>query len=197
MIILLTNYYCKYKVNFKIQIIPVFIYSNNNDSIFFMKEKLDFASMNKVDLPNIRDKVLDTLSTIREESQDKRLGYVSGIITSDGAAQIDRNLGILEDHTNRLRTLYPFPIFSATSIFDKRILDDLFEMSLNPVARETSFYQFWREILKLGHVTDVFMTPRWERSKGALDELLTAYQGRMTVHFIDQNSKVLDLRITQ
>lgn len=45
---------------------------------------------------------------------------------------------------------------------------------------------FWREIFKSGHVTDVFMTPRWEKSKGAVDEYKTAQKIGLTIHYLQE-----------
>lgn len=48
--------------------------------------------------------------------------------------------------------------------------------------------KFWRDILESGHVTDIFMTPRWEQSKGAIDEHEAAKQLGIKIHYMN-NSK--------
>ena len=111
---------------------------------------------------------------------DRRLGYVAGIITSDGPEQIPANLERLELYTDYLRTIHPFPLFACTDIFTTAVFDRV------GAARLTSqeWLVFWRKILHQGHVSDVFMTPRWEVSVGAQDEYTTAQELGLQIHFV-------------
>ena len=113
-------------------------------------------------------------------NESKRVGYVSGVITSDGPDMISRNVSVLQTHANQLREIHSFCIFSPTEVFTKPVMENI------NMRRLTSkdLQKFWRNVLGAGYVTDVFMTPRWELSNGAKDELFTAQQLKLRVHYI-------------
>lgn len=114
-----------------------------------------------------------------------RIGYVAGIINSDGPKYFEINRNKLAAHTEKLRRIHRFPIFSAVDVFSDNICAQLEEMELSFEKREEKVRKFWCKILKSGHVTDIFMTPRWEKSKGASDEHKTAKQIGLRIHYLE------------
>jgi len=130
-------------------------------------------------LLEVKKGVLKALIKIAGNSSTKKLGYVSGIITSDGPKLVKRNIERLGSHTERLRQKHPFPIFSAADIFTQEVFERVGAFDL-PSHR---FLKFWREILGSGWVTDIFMTPRWEHSQGAKDEHEAAKELKLNIHY--------------
>lgn len=125
---------------------------------------------NASSLSEVKYKVLEALIELNELDEMKKIGYVSGIISSEGREYVDRNMKVLAQYTNELRSKNKFPIFSATDVFD----DEVFERIDAHNLPYEDWLVFWRDILSAGYVTDIFMTPRWEKSKGAIDEYETA-----------------------
>lgn len=122
---------------------------------------------------------------------EHRLGYVAGIITSDGPDHTMRNIEKLAEYTHKLRIALGFPVFSATDIFSVALFAKLQEMGLPPSEREAQFIDFWRRILTSGHVTDILMTPRWEVSAGATDEHKTAMDRGIQVHYVSDLLEII------
>lgn len=95
-----------------------------------------------------------------------RLGYVAGIISSDGPECVEENMVRLRGYTERLREEHGFPMISAAYVFQSELFQRIMQ---SPPATE-EWIAFWRQILSCGRVTDLFMTPRWEESYGSRDE---------------------------
>ncbi|MEK9181108.1 MAG: DUF4406 domain-containing protein, partial [Patescibacteria group bacterium] len=119
-------------------------------------------------LAEIKNIVVDILSRVRRGGG--RLGYVAGIIMSDGAEHMERNFKILEEHTFSVKEKHEIPVVSASEVFFPELLSRV----LGKGVSRDDFELFWRSILASGHVTDMFMAPRWEQSRGARDEHDTA-----------------------
>lgn len=117
----------------------------------------------------------------KRHAEHKRVGYVSGIITSDGPGKIAENSRKLYEHTENLRKKYDFPIFACTDIFT----DEIFSKTSANNLTAVEWMAFWRNILNAGYITDVFMTPRWRESAGAKDEYETTRKLRLKIHYID------------
>lgn len=113
-----------------------------------------------------------------------RIGYVAGIVNSDGPQYFEINRKKLANHAGKLRRIHKFPMFSAVDVFSDYVYAQLEEMELSFDQREAKMRSFWRKILKSGCVTDIFMTPRWDRSNGAVDEHKTAKTIGLTIHYI-------------
>jgi hypothetical protein len=118
----------------------------------------------------IKFAVIKALEEVKSLTDCERIGYVSGIISSDGPEYMQRNMEILAEHVNKLRQENDFPIFGPTDVFNDEIHERIKAHEI-PVQR---WFDFWRDILGSGNITDIFMTPRWEESTGALDEYHTA-----------------------
>lgn len=109
---------------------------------------------------------------------------MAGIINSDGPEYSEINREKLANHVEKLRKIHKFPMFTAIDVFPLEIYNNLEEWKLSFEEREEKVRNFWREILKSGHVTDIFMTPRWEKSKGASDEHETAKKIGLKIHYV-------------
>lgn len=145
-----------------------------------MKKEFVLALGEVKSLDEVRDALERVFAKVKN-GRNSRLGYVSGIITSDGPNFIQQNLTKLDRYTDFLRQQQDFPVFSARDIFSDELFTRLNAYHLPPKDWE----KFWREILSFGHVTDVFMTPRWESSRGATDEYDTAKKLGLRLHLVE------------
>lgn len=109
-----------------------------------------------------------------------RIGYVSGIISSDGPEFVERNVRILQQYTENVRGMHGFPIFAPTEVFTEEVFKRINAHEI-PVQ---DWLDFWKDILEAGYITDIFMTPRWEKSVGATDEYNNATRLKLLVHYV-------------
>ncbi len=133
--------------------------------------------------------LIRVINAINKNSTEQRLGFVSGIITSDGDGNMSKNIERLKQHTKEIRDMYDFPIFSSVDVFGNGIYDQIEESKFERELREHHFVQFWKMILETGHITDIFMTPRWEKSRGAKVEYTTAKKFKIKIHLVDKIKK--------
>lgn len=131
---------------------------------------------------NVLEEVQTAISDVLQELSGGRIGYVSGIVTSDGAGKVEENLQRLKDFARKMRERFGFPIFSPSDVFPKDILGRIQENG----ATNNDFVEFWRALLNSGHITDIFMTPRWQESHGATDEHQIAQEKGLKVHYLNQ-----------
>lgn len=78
-----------------------------------MKDRLFEHVNGATTLDEVRFAVVRALAEVKTERGTDRIGYVSGIITSDGREHIERNMQRLATHTELLRASHPFPVFSV------------------------------------------------------------------------------------
>lgn len=149
-----------------------------------MHKNIGFALKNATTLDHVKKELIKVFEIARNKNGNIKIGYVAGILNSDGPKHFENNRQKLTDHAERLRKIHEFPIFSAVDVFSIEIYDRLEEWKLSLEEREAKARLFWREILESGHVTDIFMTPRWEKSKGATDEHKTAKKIGLTIHYL-------------
>jgi hypothetical protein len=71
-------------------------------------------------------------------------------------------------------------MFSSPDIFSEGVYR---KINAHLLSSE-DFQPFFRNVLSSGHITDVFMAPRWETSQGASDEHETAKRLRLTIHYL-------------
>jgi hypothetical protein len=148
-----------------------------------MEEKVVEAVRHATTVAEVQQNLITLFAKLHAEH--KRIGYVAGILFSDGPEFFDRNVKILEDHTTRIRSEQSFPIFSSIDVFyDDDFYNRLPETTLPYDQRRKVFFDFWRAIVGCGYVTDIFMTPRWEKSEGARDEYETAKKHNLKIHII-------------
>lgn len=150
-----------------------------------MKNHLSKLNTNATNLTKLREDLVVLFENVRKQRGLKKFGYVSGIISSDGDDKAEENIAILAEHTEKIRYTNNFPIFSATDIFTKILYEKLEETKKTRDEREAAFRTFWREVLEMGKITDIFMTPRWEAPRGANDEHETAKKLGLTIHYVE------------
>lgn len=134
----------------------------------------------------IRQAVVET-----KEKGVEKVGFVSGSVANIpknimGEARrelIGKNMERLRTHTANLREKHMFPIFSSADIFDAA-WKELIETNLTPEVRASKMRELFRGILRNG-ITDIFMTPGWDRSAGAVDEFKTATEIDITIHHVE------------
>ncbi len=131
-------------------------------------------------LTDISKSLILSFEQAKKEKNTIQIGYVSGIITSEGPEHIQRNILLLKTHAQRLREIHSFPIISAPDIFTSEVPIQID----SPNIPYQDWIQFWRDVLRSGYITDIFMTPRWEKSTGAKDEFQIANEEDMTIHYI-------------
>jgi len=149
-----------------------------------MHKNIGPALRNTKTLIHVREELIKLFKITRKEMRVAKIGYVAGIINSDGQDLVERNRKRLIENAEKLRKIHNFPMFTAIDVFPPEIYNNLEEWKLSFEEREEKARLFWREILKSGCVTDIFMTPRWNRSKGATDEHKTAKEIGLTIHYI-------------
>lgn len=144
-----------------------------------MREIIRESVRDAVTLAEVRDGLLRVFVREKRGKDGLRIGYVSGIITSDGPAHIEENIQRLAEYTERIREREGVLTFSPVDVFD----DALFARLKADTLPQESWWIFWREVLGSGHVTDIYMTPRWQESTGARDEHETASKLGIVVHY--------------
>ncbi len=142
------------------------------------------AHTNTDNLDDCAQRTIDIFRGLRERGA-ARLGQVCGIISSEGKGRIETNMRTLDEHTRKLRPWVDFPIYSATDVFHSEL-----ELRLRHFP-EDKWLAFWRRIIQCGYVTDVFMTPRWEMSRGATDEFRAARLAGLKIHYLGPDGKII------
>lgn len=146
-----------------------------------MRSKIDKALINANSIDEVKKLLLGVLKGVRTEGSTQ-IGYVAGILTSDGPQNIDKNVKRLRKFTDKIRAENGYPIFSSTDV----ISDHLFKKLGAKLFERADWEEFWREVLgtKEKFVTDIFMTPRWQESRGATDEHKTAKENGLKIHYL-------------
>ncbi len=133
-----------------------------------------------VSIDDVLNITVDTISHIKGKNSKIKIGYVAGKVTSDGKDNILKNLKRLHAFTNKVSLKFGENIFSAADVFSEEIY---WKINLHKPVHEREFYSFWRKIVKSG-ITDIFMTPEWESSNGAIDEHQTAKKIGIKIHYL-------------
>lgn len=142
-------------------------------------------------LHHVKRNLVKLFEITRKKNNIEKIGYVAGIITSDGREYFAANRKRLADYVKKLREIHKFPMFSAVDVFSSEVYERLGEWKLPFREREIKARYFWRKILKSGHITDIFMTPRWEKSKGASNEHETAKKIGLRIHYLKEAEQIL------
>lgn len=139
-----------------------------------------------INVSSLREIELTLIPLLAEHCRTwNKIGYVSGVITTDGPEYVERNIQILNDHADRLRDIHDFPIFAPNDVFTPGVYE---RVSINTLTSD-QLKQFWRNILAARYITDIFMTPRWEISGGARDEHDAARDLGLRIHYIERYEK--------
>ena len=125
--------------------------------------------------------VMSVLANIRNTHPESRIGYVAGKVTADGPDNISANLARLHSFTKQVHeTKEDVFVFSAADIF---VTDAYWRANLSESNHTQAFYQLWKQVVASG-VTDVYMTPDWEKSLGACDEHAHAKELGLIIHYL-------------
>lgn len=117
-----------------------------------------------------------------DNHSNSRIGYVSGIITAKGKEKSPIYITRLAQYTEYLRQKNNFHIFSATDIFTEEVFKNTNAYTISGAE----FKLFWKEMLEMGFVTDIFMTPEWDiPNSGAEDEHNVAKRLGIKIHYVD------------
>ena len=146
-----------------------------------MKERLAL-SMQHCGSLDVADAVIITALKTRREAGHPRLGFVAGIISSDGPEHIDENFAGLDAFTSRIKSVVDYPLLSAPWAFTVEQFARLEAKSRGPDFWEP----FWGRILRSMHVTHMFFTPRWTASRGARYEHQVAQELGLVVHYVEE-----------
>jgi hypothetical protein len=116
----------------------------------------------------------------------EQIGYVAGMVFSEGPENVKKNIDLLEKYTIGLRKKNDFPIFSSVDLFyGNEFYNQIEDTRLPYKERRVAFIAFYRKILQNTFLTDIFMTPRWQKSEGATDEHETAKKQKLTIHYVE------------
>lgn len=138
-----------------------------------------------VNVRNFQELAATTVEWIQEKKKGgaERIGFVSGIVASQGPEHVKENMKKLLDETTRLGAEHGFPVFSSTEIFTSGVWEKLPEVKLPKAERSPHMHKLFRDILA-GGVTDLFMMPDWEQSGGAIDENKAAKELGLQIHYL-------------
>lgn len=139
---------------------------------------------NSSDLKSVEKTLLAYLEKLRNIKKRERIGFVSGIVFSDGEEYVKRNIKILHDRTDKVRKKHNFSIFSAYDVLYNGLFWKLPESKLPFEKRRPIFFGFWKRVMECGHITDMFMSPGWEKSVGAVKEHESAKKMGMRVFYL-------------
>lgn len=121
--------------------------------------------------------VVEKLKQASKETSVGKVGFVSGKIFSDGVILSVWNLGMIAKHARNVRKKVDYPVFSAVDFL-------LGEFLHRTYFGKQAGDQYWRDILGSRYVTDVYMTPGWDKSEGAVNEHNFAKENNLRVHYI-------------
>ena len=140
---------------------------------------------NSSDLKSVEMTLLAYLEKVRKIEKRERIGFVSGSVFSDGEENVKRNIKILHNRTEKVRKTHNFPIFSAYDVLYNGLFWKLPESRLPFEKRRPLFFGFWKRVMECGYVTDMFMSPGWEKSVGAVKEHESAVKMEMRVCYLN------------
>jgi len=123
------------------------------------------------------------------------IGFVSGIVTSDGPEHIARNLQTLSAYAHQIRRggLFGPNIISPADVFNIPLIAKFDNLG----AKESDYLKFWRELLRSRLIDFVFMTPGWKRSQGATQEYIIAKQLHLNILSINLGGIITPVRINK
>ena len=110
-----------------------------------------------------------------------QIGCVVGPLTSDGPEHVKENRRVLVELAGVLGSMFSFPVCTMQDLFSVATLRRLKDKGYT----SRHYTEFACEILKSGYITDVFMSPRWEKSKSARAEHDAAERFGITIHYIE------------
>ena len=135
-----------------------------------------------IDFDQAKASAIEKLIQAKEQSETGEVGFVSGIIMSDGPLRVIKNLGMLKRYQRFVKKQVDYPVLSAIDFLDA---DNIIRLTSNKQEHK----RFWREILGSGYITDFFTTPRGQEKGGAKDEYETATKLGLIMHNVTRKNK--------
>ncbi len=123
---------------------------------------------------------LSLLEQLQKIKKEKKVIYVSGIITSEGEQNIKGNIEELKKYVNHIRNTTKSSVFAASDVITEKILDNFAESNYT----EKDYRKFWREIINSNLIDKIIMTPKWFKSIGAKEEYIVAKVNKIKVTFL-------------
>lgn len=122
-------------------------------------------------------RAINKLKQASKKTADGKVGFVSGKIMSNGLILAFRNLRMIARYTGNVRKKVDFPVFSASDFLLDEALHSLY-------FGKKADQKYWKDIIESGYITDIFMTPGWEKSRGAVNEYKIAIDRKLKIHYI-------------
>ncbi len=99
-------------------------------------------------LLHVEKELIKLLRTTKQQSGGgiTRIGYVAGILTSDGVDNFENNRKRIIAYADKLRKIHKFPIFCTVDVFSDDVYGKLEEQNLEFEEREIKFRIFWKKI---------------------------------------------------
>src|ERR1035437_7915212 len=101
-----------------------------------MKQILSKSFRKATTLEHILPELMLIFESVKLKRNIKKIGYVSGVISSQGDNKISENKKLLADHTEKIRQSVDFPVFSAADIFTDELYLRIDEIKLSRLERE-------------------------------------------------------------
>jgi hypothetical protein len=113
--------------------------------------------------------------------------YVAGAVSADGEDKIAENIKTLQSYCDTLNKELEAAsgyAFTSSDILTPKVYRELGLATMPVMDREIAIQDLFDKVLELGVVTDMYLTPGWERSKGAQREYETATRLQIPIHFL-------------
>ena len=131
--------------------------------------------------------VVQVLKDFQSSSGNTKLGYVSGIMTSDGRKFEPVNCLLLDEYAKVIGPKVTYPLFSPPDM----ITDEMRFILLN--KEQKYVYTLYGRVFREVPVTDMFMTPRWQASGGANAEHIIAKEANIAIHYLDKDLDLVNI----
>lgn len=115
-----------------------------------MFKNIGFALKNATTLSHVKNKLVKILELTRNKNGNIKIGYVAGILNSDGPQHFENNRKRIADYAEELRKIHKFPIFSGVDIFSNEVYGRLEEWKLSFEEREEKLGCFGGKSWKAG-----------------------------------------------
>ncbi len=129
------------------------------------------------DSDEVQKRIIKKLEEAKSKDKQGRVGFVSGPFFSNGPLRVVRNYRQLRKYARHIRESVDFPVFSAIDFISRAAL-----MKLTSQNYHTG--EFWKKIIGSGFVTDIYMAPNWEKSKGARSEHEAAKECGIKINYL-------------
>lgn len=157
------------------------INSKNLFNSINLKQVISLELTNLESLEEIYQRLIFILRDYKNNHNSK-IGFVSGKVNSEGLENKQKNLKRLLIYSENLEKEYCFPVFSCSDITTVQMYERFAKNNI--VYRD--LLCFWERVIRAKIMTDIFMTPGWEKSKGAQNEHKTAKSCRLKIHYLKQ-----------